>query len=748
MSVGKKLSIAFYWHMHQPTYQLSANGDYLMPWARLHAVKDYLDMALFVEKFKNLKLNFNIVPLLLDTLEDYAHNEAHDIHSRLSVTDENDLTQEDKEFILNNFFDANYKTMIFHHEKYEKLYQKRFSRETVLVSDFTNQEYSNIMAWFNLSWMDVSHKNTYPVLKQLLKQEDFTLEDRFEIIKIHRDILGKIIPTYKKLQDEGKIEVTTSPYYHPILPILLDVKEIRKTMPNQDEIPEDLDMAQDAKLQTELALDKMESVFGKRPKGVWPSEHCISEKTVEMFKELGVQWTISDEGILAKSLNKEFVRDFQGYLEDPYFLMKSYKYKTPSSDIKLIFRDSTIPNLISFEYSNHDPKIAANDLYERIKIIQSKLQSSPDNCHLLTIALDGENCWENYPDDGTTFLKTLYALIEEDQSLDTALISEYLSRGQHHKTLKKIHPGSWINRNFKLWIDEPVKNLAWTYLKQVRDDLVSAVTQNPNHAGNDRAYRELMVAQGSDWFWWYGEPNDSGQDHIFDYLFREHLKNVYYYLDLEAPSHLDLPLISAIAKPSRYPKSTITPLISGTDDDDDKWLNAGCIDMPDGPVLEEKKLFDRICFGFDEDNLYFRFYLKQIDTTHKGNFFHQMYIYIRNSDKKQLLSPIRLVNRTENIYPMMKEKFHNEFRVSINDGQLYPIQLIQAMQSGLWRMKSVKEIKVAFDKVIDVSIPFDKLEIAPGEHAEFFFANASSMGVKDSFIPQDVLLNIQRPQVL
>lgn len=748
MSVGKKLSIAFYWHMHQPVYQLNADSDYLMPWVRLHGVKDYLDMVLLLNNYEKLKLNFNLVPVLLDALVDYGENNCHDIHSRLTVTNISELTDDDKEFILNNFFDANYASMILHHEPYTKLYQKRYINEQPNINDFSDQEYSDIMAWFNLAWLDPSHKERFPEIIRLVeKEQNYTLEDRLEIIEIHRKIIRLIIPTYKEFLEKGRIEITTSPYYHPILPILLDSKSAQKNLPNPDQNLFDLGMEDDARFQMQSALDKMEQMFGKRPKGVWPSEQCVSPQELELFKELGVQWTISDEGVLASSINFEFIRDFKGYLEDPYFLTKTYEYKTKSSNIQMIFRDSVIPNLISFEYANHDQKIAASDLYDRIKVIQNKIQTSPDNHHLLTIAMDGENCWENYLEDGSIFLSTLYQLIEEDETLETVLISEYLEKRKHHKVLKKIHSGSWINKNFQLWIGDPIKNLAWNYVKQVKEDLKKFADINPGHPQYQNAMKELMVAQGSDWFWWYGEPNDSGQDHIFDYLFREHLKNAYMYLGYEPPNYLNSPIISIFTKPSRYPKNLISPKIDGIDGpEDEEWTNAGCISMPDGPVLQENKLFDKICYGADANNLYFRLYINNFfqENPNDDHVLHQLYIYIRNSDRKQFQSPIRLASKTENIFPMMREKFHNELRISIMGNKLYPIHLIKSIQGSLWAVVNSKEIKSAYEKVVDVSVPFEYLEINPGERVEFFFANAV-FGIKDSFIPQDVLLTVQRP---
>lgn len=751
MSVGKKISIAFYWHMHQPVYQLNPYGDYLMPWVRLHGVKDYLDMLMILNDFEKTKLNFNLVPVLLDAFIDYGEEDAHDIHSRLTVTNISDLTNDDKEFILNNFFDANYSSMIFPYENYNELYQKRFAEERANICDFSDQEYSDIMAWFNLVWIDPSYKAKFPEFKKLLKKgKNYTFEDRIEIIELHRKIIRMIIPTYKEFLEKGKIEITTSPYYHPIIPILLDMKASQKNLSTVDSSLFGLNMADDAKRQTEYALNRIEELFGKRPTGMWPSEQCVSPQTLELFKELGVEWTISDEGILTNSIDFEFVRDFKGYLEDPYFLMKSYKYKTKNSDIKMIFRDSVIPNLISFEYANHDPKIAAGDLYDRIKVIQNKLQISPDEHHLLTIAMDGENCWENYTEDGVTFLKTIYSMIEEDETLETVLISDYLAKEKHHKKLEKIHSGSWINRNFQLWVGEPVKNVAWTYLKQVKEDLNSFIEKNPDHKNIKLAQKELMIVQGSDWFWWYGEPNDSGQDHIFDYLFREHLKNVYRYLGLQPHSFFDSPLISIFTKPTRYPKNTISPKIDGREEhDDEDWMDAGCINLPDGPVLQDNKLFDKICYGSDESNFYLRLYLNKnyFQENYSTNpILHQMYIYMRNCDRKQLQSPVRLINKTENISPIMREKFHNELRISMMDNRLYPMRLTKAITGDLWAMQDTKDVKMAYQKVIDVSIPFESLDISGGEKLEFFFAN-SNFGIKDSFSPQDILLSVQRPKI-
>ena len=737
MSQTKKLSIAFYWHMHQPMYQLTPNGDFLMPWIRLHAVKDYLDMVEILEKFPKLKLNFNLVPLLMDSIIEYAEKGLHDIHSRLTVTPIKDLSDDAKLFILNNFFDANYRTMIYPSEEYNRLYQKIQGNAETNINVFTDQEYSDLMALFNLVWFDPVYKTKYPELKKLYKKgKNYTDEDRIKIIDIQRDIMRKIIPTYKKYWQDERIEISTSPYFHPILPILLDCENVKKDF--------SLNSQTDAKLQTQFALDRIEELFGKRPRGIWPSEQCIDSKTMELFSSLGVDWTISDEGILSDSINYEFIRDFRGHLEDPFLLVKPYNYKTQDGNIKIIFRDGTIPNLISFEYPNHNPEAAANDLYDRIKVIQSKLLSSPDSRHMLTIAMDGENCWENYVEDGNIFLETLYKLIEEDETLDTTLISDFIDNKKHYKQLEKISAGSWINRSFKLWIDEPLKNLAWMYLKRVRDDFTAYVNKNPDNKYIPHAMREIFICESSDWYWWYGEPNDSGRDNIFDYIFREHLKNVYLYLGMPVPEYLEEPLITVYSKPSRYPKGEFTPALDASKEDD-SWLNAGCIDIPDGPVLKESKLFDKICFGYDKDNFYLRFYLNKyiLESEELLKRTYQMYIYTRNGSRKHSLSTIRLINKTENVLPVSKEKFHNEIQLSIHNDELKLLRIVKALPGNIWSLKSSKDIKYKYDKILDLSIPFDNLDIGHNETLEFLFINAN-MGIQDLCIPNDMLLTVTR----
>lgn len=738
-----KLSVAFYWHLHQPVYQLE--DTFLMPYVRLHSVKDYLDMILVLEKFPSLKLNFNIVPSLIDSILSYTEDGLTDVQQDLTLSNIDELTEDEKAFILNNFFNANYETMILKSERYTQLYKKRFKTQEPQVDEFSNQELSDIMALYNLVWIDSTHINRYPEFKYLFdKQDNYTFEDRKNIIALHLKIMSEIIPTYKKFLSEGRIEITTSPYYHPILPIIQDVKAVQKSIPTLEGLPQRFTMSVDARKQIRSGLDRIEEVFGVRPKGFWPPELCLSNKTLNTLAAEGIKWTISDEAILSESINFSFIRDFKSNLEDPYHLLKVYEFKDKSNPIDVIFRDRSLPNLINFEYANVDGILAAKDLYDKIKSIQSKLLVSPDKTHLLTIALDGENCWERYDNDGKEFLDTIYSELENDTSIETVLISDYIEKDEHKKELKKIYAGSWINNSFQYWIGDLEKNLAWSSVKRVRDDIFSFKKEHrdvPRRLLED-AMNELYICEGSDWFWWYGEPNNSGQDYIFDYIFRERLKNIYKILGLNTPEFLDSSFISTNDLTMRYPERLLSQTIDGKLVSDKNWEQAGSIVIPDGPVFQENKLFDKIAFCNDTENIYLRIYLNKISDKNSRKI-NQFHIYTRNASKLIEGAAIRLINKNEENSPVVKEKFNNELVLTIIQDEMFPIRFLGVKDKNCWNIADANNIKIVRDEVIDIELPFRDLGINHGDLLELFFATSDN-GIKDTYIPKDALLVLKR----
>lgn len=740
----KKLSVAFLWHMHQPVYQDTYEGTFYMPWVRLHAVKDYLDMLYIMDKYPKLKLNFNLSPTILKAFEKYADG-YDDIHSALSSKPVEELTDKDKMFILNYFFDANYSSMIMHHAGYDKLYKKRNSETQVDVNDFTLQEYSDIMFWFNLAWMDPTWQKHYPKLKALEKKgKDYTLEDRQYLISVQREIISKIVPSYKKYQDDGKIEISTNPLYHPILPLLIDVN-VAKNSTTKYGLPNcSFNMKEDAKAQIAEAIELYEELFGKKPNGMWPSELSVSKDMLSLFSDAGIKWTITDESILAESINREFVKDNRGNMEDPYHLSHAYKFDTENGDINIFFRNSVMANLIGFEYPNYDSVHAANDLYDRIKHIQDKLQASPDKNHIVVIAMDGENSWENYPDDGNKFLDTLYSLITNDETLETETLSSYIKKSQNPKSLNNIAPGSWINRNFQLWIAEPTKNKAWECLTKVRADLLKIDKQITDPALRKTLWKELYVAEGSDWFWWFGEPNDSGQDNLFDYLFRKHLQNIYELVGMEIPEILKEPLISLSGRPSRFQKAQINPTIDG-DGCSDEWNNAGCIDLPSGPLSNEHQILTKICYGVGNQYLYLKMdinhysYKKLID---EGKFY-QVYVYIKNKAfAKSAKGKLRVVMRPEMISPILKENFSHEIKLTFEANRNIFTDVAYSNKEGLWLSKLNNKIECKMGSVIEARIPLTDIDLNPGDSAEFLVVEGT-LGRGKGVYPRDIFLPIE-----
>src|SRR3989339_1278065 len=303
----KTISVAFIWHMPQPLYKDHLTGKYLMPWVRLHAIKDYLDMLLILKNFPEIKQTFNLVPSLIDQINDYANNNAHDKHSELMVKASYDFTEDDKVFILERFFDANYENKIAPNAYYKSLFKKaRNKGARANIENFSNQEYDDIIMWFNLVWFDPMWYEEMPELRELYIQNmNYTLQQKIRLLEIQRNIIRQIIPTYKEYKENGKIEITTTPYYHPIMPLLIDTNSAKIARPEMKLPEERFNYPEDAKEQLIKAIRQYKEVFGRPIRGLWPSEQSISPATMELIAEENIKWVVSDEGVLAASLKKE-----------------------------------------------------------------------------------------------------------------------------------------------------------------------------------------------------------------------------------------------------------------------------------------------------------------------------------------------------------------------------------------------------------------------------------------------------------
>ena len=742
----KKLSVAFVWHMHQPCYKDENNGLYLMPWVRLHAVKDYLDMLLLTEEFPNIKQTFNLVPLLLDQIEDYANNGAHDLHSKYTVSNVEEMSDEDKDFILSNFFAANYEHQIEPNPRYLELYNKYYN-STGSINNFSNQDFSDLMAIFNLVWIDPIHiKNSQEIAALVAKQTNYTLEDRIRIIELHREIMRQIIPEYKKQLEAGKIEISTSPYYHSLIPLMINHETARTshkgiTLPD---VPGALRSF--AQIQIDKSIKKIENTFGKKPDGMWLPELCIGNDTLKMLLNYGFKWTIADEAILAKTLKKDMTRNYRGVLEDPFDLCVSHAYIHNDKEISILFRNAMLSNLISFEYANYNANSAANDLYERIKVAQDKLNLSPLDNHVIVIAIDGENCWENYKNDGIDFLRALYTLLNNDDSINVTTVNDYLNSVKIKQVLNSVHPGSWINANFDMWIGDATKNMAWDYLSKTKDDFAFAIKNNGySQETIEKAKNELLIAQGSDWFWWYGEPNNSGKDEVFDYLYRSHLRKVYEILGLNVPDYIEVPLEIFMGKPSKHPKDLISPTIDGKENDYDNWANAGCIEVPQSPTLDTKML-DRICFGNDENNIYLLFDFNKyfLEQNYKFDTYPpELFIYF-TKEGAQNYSSIRLRTKTESAPQILKSAFTHEIQIPVNRERILPIIFSEAIDNALWKVNLVHNINYFHHDILEIQIPFDDLKINSGEGIYMIFVSCRA-NIVSQVLPLDNAIYMQRP---
>lgn len=603
--------ISFLWHMHQPYYKNCFTGEYLLPWTLLHGTKDYYDMGSMLEGFPGMKQNFNFVPSLLEQLEDYEQHEVDDTYLNVFRKHPNDLTAEDKTFMLGNFFNANWENMIRPLPRYWELLEKRglyCPKEALgkITGYFKEEDLRDLQMLFFMAWIDPVFYETYDDLKSLrAKGRKFTEDDKQTLRNVQRDILKGTIPLYRDLAKRGIVELSTSAYYHPIVPLLIDTDRARDAMPGCPLPTVRFSWPVDASHQISAGLDLFEKVFGTRPKGMWPPEGSVSDQALELYIANNVAWLATDEDILFESLRWGTRRNDQGYIIDPEVLYKPYSYEKRGRDVKIVFRDQKLSDLISFHYQRADAKDAARDCVNRLRTIRASI-GKKITAPLVTIAMDGENAWEGYKNDGRDFLSYLYEGILGDSGMTPVTISEYLELANDVGNLHRCHSGSWIGHDFAIWIGNSEDNAAWTQLARTRQFLEGA---DPGHT-NEKAWESIYIAEGSDWFWWYGDQNSSDSDEIFDLLFRENCANVYRYLGVEVPESLSIPIImeDREARPVREPINYLRPIVDGRVTNYFEWIGSGYLEGKGyGTAMHQAvSIIKGIHYGFDESNLFLR----------------------------------------------------------------------------------------------------------------------------------------------
>jgi len=608
------LSVLFLWHQHQPLYKDALSNRYELPWVRLHATKDYYDMAALLEEYPTLRVNFNLAPSLLAQLDDYAEGKAQDKFLELTLKKTSDLSFEDRQFILQNFFMAHWEHMIDPYPRYRELLDKRgraISQESLSRAQkyFKEQDWRDLQVWFNLTWFDPLWRDKDPFIKALFqKGKSYSEEEKEKLAAKQREICALVVAKHKELQERGQIEVTTSPFYHPILPLLCDTEAARMALPHIALPEHRFQHADDARVHVQRAVEDYRRRFGRDPAGLWPSEGSVSEEAARLFAEAGLRWIATDEGILAHSLAPA---PYQR--EDLY---EPYQLQIGDKTLHLFFRDHELSDAIGFVYASWDPETAADHFMRRLHEIKARLKArdgSKPRPHVVSVILDGENCWEYYRQDGVPFLRALYSRLAADPAIQTVRASDYLGQAGETKTLAKLWSGSWINSNFAIWIGHPEDNRAWDLLYRTRAFLQTLLQTRPDLASapaTQQAWEEIYIAEGSDWCWWYGDDHSSANDETFDFLFRKHLMNVYSLVGEKIPEDLHLPIKKKrIKAPIMPPADFLTPQIDGRITSYFEWHSAGLYHTEaggTGTMHKAENLIKSIFFGFDLENLYFR----------------------------------------------------------------------------------------------------------------------------------------------
>ena len=588
--------IVFLFHMHQPYYIDLAENKSVMPWVRLHGIKGYYDIPYLISKLDKTKITVNLVPSLIEQILLYSERRITDTFLDLSLKHPSLMSEDEKFFLIDNFFSVNRKNFIETNERYFELLKLRGESEDIdalkkNLAFFKEQDLIDLQALFNLSWFGFAARHEFEEINALSKKQSFTFDDVRKIIDIQFKVIERIIPLYKELFSKGRIDISVSPYFHPILPLIIDSDIARVCLPEKP-LPPRFSFEKHARWHVEDAVSFFEKIFGRKPSGMWPSEGSVSDETLELIASCGIKWIATDEGILEKS-------GFEGKNKLD-FLYKPYSFR---NKLNCFFRDRELSDKIGFVYYNMKTGEAVSDFLNSVERIVKFSKENP----VIPVIFDGENPWEFYPDYGEDFLKSLFVAIEECDFAETSLFSEF-SGNSALPVIQNIWPGSWINSNFAIWIGHSETNTAWSYLRRA----ASFFEEKSAEFGDSEAYRkakkEIMVAEGSDWFWWYGDDFQVKGQEKFDLLFLKHLSNVYRFLGEEVPLYLKTP----IKKSKEFfsvnkPKSLVFPSIDGKITDFFEWRNAGCFTplSSGGAMYEGKPPIKKVFFGQDFESVYF-----------------------------------------------------------------------------------------------------------------------------------------------
>lgn len=596
------------WHMHQPFYKDLAKGVYAMPWVRLHALKDYYGMVAMLKEFPEFHATFNLVPSLVSQLQEYARDDVREQAFDLAFKPADQLSSADRDHLVEFSFQMNLRNQVNRFPRLRELYDRfHLAGSRDVVRFWAVRDFLDLQVLSQLAWFDEIYLASDDIVRGLVRKgRGYTEDDKILLRKKEIELFNVTLEEYRSASERGQVEISTSPFYHPILPLLCDSSIAEESHPGVRLPRRVFRHPGDAEVQLKAAINLHEEVFGRRPAGLWPSEGGVSDDMLRMAAREGFAWTATDEGVLGRSLPATFIRHADGSLQGARDLYRPYRFSSDGQQISIFFRDHYLSDLIGFAYANMPAQAAAHHLHQRI---HAAAGCAGDGPRVVSIILDGENAWDFFPGNGRKFLKSFYKKVVEDPDLKAVTASEALELCEQG-SLSHVVPGSWINANFDVWIGAEEDNRAWDLLAEARDffeqNQERTSLSNPNRKS---ARHEVWISEGSDWCWWYGPEHSSGHDEEFDRLYRTHLSNIYRLLEVSPPDNLAIPIKGLGLRAANYPpRGAIEPLIDGLETNYFEWLGAG-IYIPDatsGSMHGVRNCVDALYYGCGRDALFLR----------------------------------------------------------------------------------------------------------------------------------------------
>ena len=547
---GPRLPVVLLWHMHQPQYRDALTGQYVLPWTYLHAIKDYTDMAAHLEGNPAARAVVNFSPVLIEQVEEIAHRVMEHLRSGTPLPDPVlNLLGPDavpteptaRLELMRACLRAQRKQMI---ERFGPYLELATIAETLATPErityASDQLIHDLAVWYHLAWLGETVRRTDPLVSDLTERgRGFTAAHRRQLLALIGDLVSTVIPRYRALLERGQIELSVTPYAHPIVPLLLDFKVARDAVPNMA-LPEHAEYAggaERAAWHIEEGIRVFTEAFGARPAGCWPSEGAISRGTLEMLDHHGFRWAATSNNVLRGCLE---LGDRQA-AHDPMAYDRAYRL--PGAGLSCFFRDDALSDLIGFTYATWHGDDAAHNLVNEVAQLSRKYANAPG--HAVLIALDGENAWEHYPFNGYYFLRALYSLLASHPLLELTTLSDCLARGMEPAPLQKVKAGSWVHGTLATWMGDPAKNRAWDLLCEAKLAFDRVMQSGSlDNTRKNAVVRQLALCESSDWFWWFGDYNPADAVSQFDRLYRRQLVNLYHLLGLDAPPTLAQPISS------------------------------------------------------------------------------------------------------------------------------------------------------------------------------------------------------------